>query len=266
MPCLNLLPDYNNLLLDYNNLLLDYNNLLPDYNKPIIIYYYYNPRININPSCPVGSGTGEMDMEIMKIIKEELQKSEQGQHMKLFNRAIEPNQYSCGLYKAAIENMASPLNDHLTDFEICQQTFEEYKESREDKELVTFDMVHFMHSIYYVDIEQTLNHCFEKELGDKGTVVCLFSGQDLIYWVTLKQNNQWHGKDKNSENYQTAEKIIKNGWKYEIYSHEFPIDVTEVFDEKSTEGNLLLDFLTSLRIQPPLIRSRERRLYSQATS
>ena len=60
MPCLNLLLDYNNLLLDYNNLLLDYNNLLldynnllPDYNKPIIIYYYYNPRININPSCPV---------------------------------------------------------------------------------------------------------------------------------------------------------------------------------------------------------------------
>ena len=43
----------NNLLLDYNNLLLDYNNLLPDYNNPIIIYYYYNPRININPSCPV---------------------------------------------------------------------------------------------------------------------------------------------------------------------------------------------------------------------
>ena len=52
MPCLNLLLDYNNLLMDYNNLLLDYNNLLPDYNKPIIIYYYYNPRININPSCP----------------------------------------------------------------------------------------------------------------------------------------------------------------------------------------------------------------------
>ena len=52
MPCLNLLLDYNNLLLDYNNLLLDYNNLLPDYNNHIIIYYCYNPRININPSCP----------------------------------------------------------------------------------------------------------------------------------------------------------------------------------------------------------------------
>ena len=53
MPCLNLLLDHNNLLLDYNNLLQDYNNLLQDYNNPIIIYYYYNPQININPSCPV---------------------------------------------------------------------------------------------------------------------------------------------------------------------------------------------------------------------
>ena len=49
LPCLHLLLNYNNLLLDYNKLLLAYNNLLPDYNNPIIIYYY-NPRININPS------------------------------------------------------------------------------------------------------------------------------------------------------------------------------------------------------------------------
>ena len=48
-----------NLLPDYNNLLLDYNNLLPDYNKSIIIYYYYNPRININPSCLVIRNTTE---------------------------------------------------------------------------------------------------------------------------------------------------------------------------------------------------------------
>ena len=69
-------------------------------------------------------------MEIMKIIKKELQKSDQGRHMKIFNRAIEPNEYSCGLYKAAIENLPSPLNDHLTEFEIYHQTFEGYEERR----------------------------------------------------------------------------------------------------------------------------------------
>ena len=38
----------------------------------------------------------------------------------------------------------------------------------------------------------------------------------------------------------------KHGWKHEIHTKEYTngIDVTEVFDEKSAEGNLLLDFLT----------------------
>ena len=201
----------------------------------------------------VGSGTGEMDMEIMKIIEKQLQKSDQGRVMKIFNRAIEPNEYSCSLYKAAIENLPSPLNDDLRrEVEICQHTFQEYmyKESQQRQEArsVKFDMVHFIHSIYHVDIKQALMHCFEKELSEQGVLVCLIAGQDLIYWVTLRQNSQWHGRDKNSEKYETAEEIIKiaknNGWKHEIYSQEYSIDVTDVFDEKSTEGNLLLDFLT----------------------
>ena len=82
----------------------------------------------------VGSGTGEMDMEIMKIIENELQKSDQGRPMKIFNRAIEPTEYSCSLYKAAFVNLPSPLNSKCTEFEICQQTFQEYKESQQGKE------------------------------------------------------------------------------------------------------------------------------------
>ena len=35
-----------------------------------------------------------------------------------------------------------------------------------------------------------------------------------------------------------------NGWKHEIYTQKYLIDVTDVFDEKSAEGNLLLDFFT----------------------
>ena len=197
----------------------------------------------------VGSGTGEMDMEIMKIIEKELQKSDQGRPMKIFNRAIEPNEYSCSLYKAAIENLPSPLDSECFEFEICYHTFEGYKESQQRQEdTVKFDMVHFIHSIYHVDIKQALMHCFEKELSEQGVLVCVIAGRDLIYWVTLRQNSQWHGREKNSEKYETAEEIISiaksNGWKHEIYSQEYTIDVTDVFDEKSTERNLLLDFLT----------------------
>ena len=204
------------------------------------------PSFNI---LSVGSGTGEMDMEIMKIIEKELQKSDQGRPMKIFNRAIEPTEYSCGLYKAAIENLPSPLNSECTEFEICQQTFQEYKESQQRQEdTVKFDMVHFIHSTYHVDIKEALMHCFEKELSEQGVLVCVIAGRDLIYWVTLRQNSQWRGTEKDSEKYETAEEIINiaksNGWKHEIYSQEYAIDVTDVFDEKSTEGNLPLDFLT----------------------
>ena len=175
-------------------------------------------RFNI---LSVGSATGEMDMKIMKITKKELQKSEQGRSMKIFNRAIEPNEYSCSLYKAAIENLPSPLNDHLTEFEICQQTFEEYKESQQRQEAsVKFDMVHFIHSIYDVNIEQALIHCFEKELSEQGVFVCIVEGLDFTSLVFLMQRKQWYRKDAESE--ETTEKMIRiakeNGWKYEIYT------------------------------------------------
>ena len=202
-------------------------------------------RLNI---LSVGSGSGETDVDILKIVKQELHKSEHGRHMKIFNRAIEPNEYLCGLYKSAIENLPSPLDDQLTEFEIFQQKFEEYQESQQES--VKFDLVHFIHSIYHVDVEEALLHCFEKELNSHGTFVCLFSGQDLAYWVTLRQNKQLHGEDVNGRKrtYETAWEIIKiandNDLKHQVYTQEYTIDVTEVFDEKSTEGNLLLDFLT----------------------
>ena len=105
-----------------------------------------------------GSAEGEKDMIVLKIIKDELQKSDHGQQLKIFNRAIEPNEYSCGLYKAAIENLPSPLEDQQIEFEICQQSFQEYQKS--EKDAVKFDIVHFMHSIYHVDVEQTLRYAW----------------------------------------------------------------------------------------------------------
>ena len=196
----------------------------------------------------VGSGDGELDMIILKIIKKELEKSEHGRHMDIFNRAIEPSEFSCGVYKAAIENLPSPLDDQRTVFRICQQTFEEYQKCKKDT--MRFDIVHFIHSIYFFESEQTLHYCFEKELSDKGHFVCIVANGDLIYWVLLKQRKPWHGKNVASEapEIETAEKLIQianqNGWKHEVYTQEYPIDVTEVFDAQSTEGNLLLDFLT----------------------
>ena len=193
----------------------------------------------------IGSGNGQTDLSFLRVIKEELIKTDLWRNVKIFNRAIEPNLSSCGLYKAAIENLPSPLDDGKTAFDICQQSFEEYQQSH--REPLSFDIVHFIHSIYYVDIEKALLHCFEKEVSGKGKIICIASRRDLTSSVLskLQQKLQWH---VGSEIYDVVDKMIqianKNGWKIEVHDQEYSIDVTEVFDPHSTEGNLLLDFLT----------------------
>ena len=66
-------------------------------------------RLTQNQSCfnilSVGSGTGEMDMEILKVMKEELQRTQGRDQIKIYNRAIEPSEYACDLYKSAVKRV-----------------------------------------------------------------------------------------------------------------------------------------------------------------
>jgi len=192
----------------------------------------------------VGSGNGEKDLLVLKVIRESLRSTE----LKIFNRAIEPNTYFCDLYNEAIANMQTPPDDQATKFEICEQSFQQYSQHTE-KEPVKFDVVHFIHSIYYVDMEEALCHCFEKELDENGVFICIVSGGDLLHLILAKQPKDWHGQgDGASQNLEMARQLVgiakSKGWKHEAYVKEYSIDVTEVFDPKSTEGNLPLDFLT----------------------
>ena len=91
-----------------------------------------------------------------------------------------------------------------------------------------FNIVHFLHSLYYVDFEEALTQCFENELCDEGAVVCVIDGKDLLYCISkLRKERQGIV----SESYERSEKIIKiandNGWKHEIYSQEYSTDVTD---------------------------------------
>ena len=43
---------------------------------------------------------------------------------------------------------------------------------------VKFDVVHFIHSIYYLTVEDALVHCYEKELGEKGIIISITESED----------------------------------------------------------------------------------------
>jgi histamine N-methyltransferase len=205
----------------------------------------------------VGSGSGEMDIEILKIIKEEMQKSGDCENMKIYNRAIEPNGHLLDLYKAAIRNLPSFLKGEeqglggdrggeVVTFELSKITIEEFMEKSDDN--IKFDVIHFVHSIYYVNVEQSLVYCFEKILRENGLVIIVANDSPFRNTVLSKLDEEWHDPRDINANKVTPVDILhmaeKYKWKYEDYTQESIIDVSEIFDEHSKDGNMLLDFLT----------------------
>ncbi|XP_031552980.1 histamine N-methyltransferase-like [Actinia tenebrosa] len=201
----------------------------------------------------IGCGDGEMDRYIVGVIKEELQRHEKHKNTKIFTRAIDPNDHYVSQYKAYIDRSR---NDDQSFFSVSQKTFEEYKKEQMSKtkqanEEEKFRIVHFIHSIYYVDPEEALAYCLEKVLHENGQVVCVVEGCDLVSNALVEMAIPVRQVRKHSpyESYAEQLKQIaeKRGWKVDLHMQIYSMDITEVFDEKSEEGNLLLDFMTKVK-------------------
>ena len=141
--------------------------ILQDHLPPLIQRLQIHPRPCIK-ILSVESGTGQKDTDIAKLIKEELQKSEKGRSTRILSRAIEPNEYSCALYKSAIENLkrsadtVRPLPADLWEYITLNQ-----REQKHERRSVKFDIVHFMHSNSFFDIESTFKTLrVEKEVRE----------------------------------------------------------------------------------------------------
>ncbi|XP_031565161.1 histamine N-methyltransferase-like [Actinia tenebrosa] len=226
----------------------------------------------------VGSGSGEADIEILKILnKKMVQESEGCQEIKIHNWVVEPNRYFLEIYEAAIEQLPpswlkekgeAEAEQHQKKegegeglgeggdlveegsgevlFKLLNITFEQFKETNADKK---FDIIHFVHSFYYIDMEQALVHCMGKILHRNGFVICIVGDQDSFTEKVIDKVKNVGQRDNATQcKEQNAEKIKKiaekHKWKYEHHTCAFKFDISEVFDEQSKTGNLLLDFFT----------------------
>lgn len=78
----------------------------------------------------IGSGDGSRDIEVLKIVHQELQKEPKFQNTTLFLRAVEPNPYYNNVYKQAVEKLPDTLKSKST-VDLYQNTFQEHT-SRQD--------------------------------------------------------------------------------------------------------------------------------------
>ena len=204
----------------------------------------------------VGSGHGKMDIEILKIVHDEMERMKEKSpvHLpdKMFNRAIEPNKASLILYKDVIKNLPKELSKSNIVFDIGDpKTFQEYMLNPRHPR-GEFDIVHLIHSMYFLDVEQALTYCYEKELGEKGIMITAVGlGEGDIFHCMLEKHFELEsqvGAENVFRRPLGIEKEVlkvaeKKSWKYREYIQEYHIDVTDVFDKDSVPGNLLLDFL-----------------------
>lgn len=203
----------------------------------------------------VGSGDGEIDRHIIKIVQEYLSDHEKFRSTKIFNRALEPNPDFVSQYKEKLKRQASTtLDGDQTNFEVCQKTFQEYVQSKSEGfpegYPTKFDIVHFVYSLFHVvgaadsDLEGVLVHCFEQQLKTNGQIVCITS-EFIARNIVPKL---WGGKPPGESLPEQIVKVAdKRGWKVDHHKQEYSFDVTEVFDDKSMDGSLLLDFLTRVK-------------------
>ena len=195
----------------------------------------------------VGSGNGSNDLlfiEMLSNLRREIDNKWQ-----VFQRSIEPDEKMLELFRARAEDLPELLTSRADiEFEWRLMTFQKYVEQKK-KDNVKFEVVHFLHSLYYVGLETSLEHCYEKELGEKGVIVCAFADKKSAF-VRYGQEFSSQGLILNAETYYSSKEVKdvaeKNGWKYaECPGETRMCDITAIFDRSSVKGNRLLDFLTS---------------------
>ena len=218
----------------------------PEIMKPIICRWH-SPETKV-PAVRVlgiGSADGKFDFKILNVIVDGLIKANPNLSTKLslLNRVVEPSSSSIDGYKECSTVWSKGRYDIDASFELVQDTFQDY--AMKEREAGQFQFIHFLSSIYYMNAEEALVYCMEKELAENGSILLLTSTENS-FWATFHNNGICRAPP--GFTFYSSEDLIsiakKYNWRYESHHLKYWFDATELFKEASDDGSLLADFLT----------------------
>ena len=222
-------------------------NCIEDHMRTLISDYDVGDRLeDHSPFCilSVGSGEGIPDLSFIEMLSKI--RREGVDKCRIFQRSIEPWKEKLEVFRAKGEDLPESIKSRADiEFEWLPVTYQEYVEQKK-KDDVKFDVVHFFHCLYYVGPETALEHCYEKELGARGIIVCQIAAEGGAYARYGKVFSS-EGIIPNPDVYYSSKEVAdvakKNGWKYvECPGERATSNITAIFDRSSVEGNFLLDF------------------------
>ncbi|XP_061464885.1 carnosine N-methyltransferase 2-like isoform X2 [Rhineura floridana] len=190
----------------------------------------------------VGSGTGEQDLKMIRII--------QAMHPGTFikNEVIEPNPQHILSYKDAVRNSFDLKNVSFTWHQLTSMEYE--KQAKEQKIQKKYDFIHLIQMLYRVeDTASTIRFfhscldCYAKLL------IIILSGNSG--WASIWKKYRHCLPPTDSGHYITAddiEVVLKRmELTYQVYDFPSAWDITECFIDGDTTGGHTLDFLTGTK-------------------
>ncbi|KAH0621368.1 hypothetical protein JD844_022559 [Phrynosoma platyrhinos] len=207
---------------------------------PSIVDSLGNGKSTIN-ILGVGSGTGEQDLKMIRIIRAK----HPGALIK--NEIIEPNPQHILAYKDAVRN--SDLKN--VSFTWHQLTSMEYEKQVKEQSLKRkYDFIHLIQMLYRVeDIASTIKFFHSCLNSYAKLLIIILSGNSG--WATMWKKYRHCLPSTDSGHYITADdvKVILEGMglKYQIYEFPSDWDITECFTDGDTIGGHTLDFLTGTK-------------------
>ncbi|KAM7049404.1 histamine N-methyltransferase-like [Acridotheres tristis] len=205
---------------------------------PDIVASIGNGKSTINV-LSVGSGAGEMDLQILSKIRARYP------GVTINNDVIEPSASQISKYK---EHVAQASNLENIKFTWHKETANEY-ESRMNAEKKTkkWDFIHMIQMLYYVkDIPATLRYFHSLLEPQAKLLIILVSGKSgwETLWRKYSSSFPLEGFCSFISSADLPRMLDSTGMKYQLYELPSHLDITSCFIEGDKDGELLLDFLT----------------------
>ncbi|XP_051937496.1 histamine N-methyltransferase-like isoform X1 [Hippocampus zosterae] len=184
----------------------------------------------------VGSGGGEVDVQILSLLQSTFST------LPITADIVEGSVELLANFKALVRKTESlqkiPFTWHV-------MSSEDY--IKQINGLKTYDFIHLIQMIYYVDDLTESIKFYHSILKKNGSLVIIIEKTGRS-WDTLWRTSE-ELEDNETPRYRSSEDVLASlktlGLKYEEYSIPNTFDITECFDPNSTIGQGLLCYLTS---------------------
>ena len=221
------------------------NSLVPKLRKVFTHDSTTDPKFKV---LAVGSGVGSLDCLFLGALFSHGEELLEGKQVTW--TVVEPNAAALDEFKHRISLQETAFQNIKFDF-----VNKGVQEFLEDDKPELYDLIHFLHVLYYVENEETvLKSAYEKFLASPGCLVAAVGSEGDI-WVNLIEKFKTKIPSLSSgfhypTNIELSEICKRNGWAFETFNGKLDLEITDIFNNRDSRGEVMLKFFLHINESP----------------